>query len=301
MKFTQDDLIKIYLDGAFTEEAQAEFDRLMRKDPLFAGKVTTAVAERVGPAPEDLLAKAEARLDEKVSGIWAAHRPSPHRELLKKISTLLAVTVGSGLLYFGYEHLGGRLLSPMEQAPGEISGKAIPSKTLRLASVERRAVAPSKASHKTSPEGTVARGSGPESLPSVSMPQAGSVPMGRPADRPQSPVEKGTGSTVQGHDPAVGSADAGRSSALAPVSQEGFPLRLEVETDSRQPVAVTVIDPAGLPVRNLYSGTWEAGVHSVDWDGLDDAGRPLAPGTYTVVLDAGGKVQSGTVTIHPVR
>jgi len=300
MKFTQDDLIKIYLDGAFTEEAQAEFDRLMRKDPLFAGKVTTAVAERVGPAPEDLLAKAEARLDAKVDGLWAAHRPSPHRELLKKVSALLAVAVGSGLLYFGYQHLGGRLLSPLEQAQ-VLSGKTVPSKTLRLGSVERRAIPVSGISHKTSAEGPAARENASQALPSISMPQAGSVPSGRPADRPQSPTEGKTAPSAQHPDAAVGSAHPGRPSSSAPASQEGFPLRLEVETDSRQPVAVTVIDPAGLPVRNLYSGTWEAGVHFVDWDGLDDSGRPLAPGTYTVVLDSGGKVRSGTVTIQPVR
>jgi hypothetical protein len=299
MKFTQDDLIKIYLDGAFTEEAQVEFDRLMRKDPLFAEKVTTAVAERVGPAPEDLLAQAEARLDAKAAGIWSTHRPSPFRELLKKVSILLALAVGSGLLYMGYENLGGKLLSPLERVSTPSLEKAAPSKTLRLTSVERRSASPPGVSRESSDEGRTRQSKGPGGLPSVSLAQAGSAPMGRPVDRQRSPAQGGSWSTAQRPERGLGSVPPGPSTA--PASQEGFPLRLEVETDSRQLVAVTVIDSAGLPVRNLYSGTWEAGVHSVDWDGLDDSGHPLAPGTYTVVVDAGGKVQSGTVTIHPIR
>jgi len=289
MKFTQDNLIKIYLDGAFTEEAQAEFDRLMRKDPLFAEKVTAAVSERVGPAPEALLAQAEARLDAKAAGIWAAHRPSPRKEFLRKVSILLALAVGSGLLYMGYENLGGRLLSPLEQAPQALSGKSAPSKTLRLAQVEKRpGTLPAAASGERVGTSTLQR-AGSTGLPSVSMPQVGSAPMGRSADRPQSPAQ-GSAPAAQSPDPAA-----------APSSREGFPLRLEVEAESRQMVSVTVIDAVGMPVRSLYSGTWEAGAHFLDWDGLDDSGRPLGPGTYTVVLEAGGKVQSGTVTIHPVR
>ena len=66
MKFSPDSLLQIYLDGSFTEEAQTEFDRLIRKDPVFAERVTQAVAERVGPLPEAALSAIESKLDTRM-------------------------------------------------------------------------------------------------------------------------------------------------------------------------------------------------------------------------------------------
>jgi hypothetical protein len=299
MKFTPDTLIQIYLDGAFTEEAQAEFDRLMREDPSFSQKVTNAVAERVGPAPEALLSQAEARLDGRVQGLWAAHRPSPFQRLLKKASVLLAVAVGSGLLYFGYKNLGGKLLSPMEVEPLMVQGGPLKGQpTLRLEKVPGTSHPDPKRKNPSSGPGRASQEETRKEGPSVSLAQAAVSGPDRGRSHPAGGPSMGEAGLPQKGSPG---ASAPLPSRTSPRFQEGFPLRLEIETDRRQEVAVTVLDPGGLPVRSLYRGVWEAGAHFVDWDGLDNSGNPLPPGTYTVVLNAGGKVQSGTVTIHPIQ
>jgi hypothetical protein len=59
--------------------------------------------------------------------------------------------------------------------------------------------------------------------------------------------------------------------------------------------AITVYDVAGRRMRRLVTPPLAAGDRSLLWDGRDDAGRRLAPGTYVVRLDAprgaaGGKL-----------
>jgi len=48
--------------------------------------------------------------------------------------------------------------------------------------------------------------------------------------------------------------------------------------------SLAVYDVAGRRVRSLATGPWAAGPHRVDWDGRNDAGRPLAAGVYFVRL-----------------
>jgi hypothetical protein len=104
MKFPPENLIKIYLDGSFTEEAQVEFDRLMKQDPAFAEKVTSAVAERLGPVPETLVDQVSARLDDKIVGIWSQYKPAPWFSALKLgLKVLLSAGLAAGL-YFGAKH-----------------------------------------------------------------------------------------------------------------------------------------------------------------------------------------------------
>jgi hypothetical protein len=104
MKFPPENLIKIYLDGSFTDEAQAEFDRLMKHDPAFAEKVTSAVAERLGPVPETLVDQVSARLDDKIGDLWNQYKPSPWSSVFKlSLKLLLAVGLAAGL-YFGVKH-----------------------------------------------------------------------------------------------------------------------------------------------------------------------------------------------------
>ena len=45
-------------------------------------------------------------------------------------------------------------------------------------------------------------------------------------------------------------------------------------------VRVEVLDLNGRRVRRVFEGALAPGPHSVEWDGLDDAGRPLPPGVY---------------------
>ena len=45
-------------------------------------------------------------------------------------------------------------------------------------------------------------------------------------------------------------------------------------------VRLDVLDLSGRRVRRVFEGSLAPGPHSVVWDGLDDAGRPLPPGVY---------------------
>lgn len=57
-------------------------------------------------------------------------------------------------------------------------------------------------------------------------------------------------------------------------------------------VRVTVHDLRGRELAELLSARHDAGVHRLNWDGRDGAGRDLPSGTYLVRLEAGGSVQS---------
>lgn len=56
--------------------------------------------------------------------------------------------------------------------------------------------------------------------------------------------------------------------------------------DRSGPATVQVFDAAGRLVKTLLAGgSLEAGDHSVEWDGRDDAGRPMPSGTYLARLE----------------
>ncbi len=55
------------------------------------------------------------------------------------------------------------------------------------------------------------------------------------------------------------------------------------------PVSVELFDAAGRMVRNLSPGSLAAGVHSVQWDGRDDAGHTAASGMYYYRVRANGQ------------
>jgi len=51
---------------------------------------------------------------------------------------------------------------------------------------------------------------------------------------------------------------------------------------------VDVLDASGTVLRTLTSGPVAEGAHTIAWDGLDGAGRSLAPGTYHYRVSAQG-------------
>ncbi len=64
-------------------------------------------------------------------------------------------------------------------------------------------------------------------------------------------------------------------------------------------VFLLVQDEAGTLVRTLAPGQQGSGVHEVTFDGLDDAGRRLPPGSYSyrvLAMDANGRAIPGPVT-----
>lgn len=74
---------------------------------------------------------------------------------------------------------------------------------------------------------------------------------------------------------------AGRTPAPRAVLQFGLPKSSDV--------AIRVYDVRGALVRELASGTFEAGWHRVTWDGNGSAGSPANPGVYFVQASAGGE------------
>jgi len=73
--------------------------------------------------------------------------------------------------------------------------------------------------------------------------------------------------------------------------------RFEVEGNADQVTAV-VRDSSGRAVRTLVLGPQGQGDHSMTWDGKDDNGQRVPPGTYSLDLEAknaaGGPVQTNT-------
>ena len=54
-------------------------------------------------------------------------------------------------------------------------------------------------------------------------------------------------------------------------------------------ITVGIYDLAGRRVRMLFSGSYEAGVQSLRWDGNGEGGRKLSPGAYFVMLQNGNQ------------
>jgi len=62
-------------------------------------------------------------------------------------------------------------------------------------------------------------------------------------------------------------------------------------------VQVHVVDVRGKRVRTLVDRPFEAGRHSVDWDGLNDRGRRVASGVYFLALQASGENRARRITV----
>jgi hypothetical protein len=62
-------------------------------------------------------------------------------------------------------------------------------------------------------------------------------------------------------------------------------------------VSLDLFDVSGRRIRNLLSGRLPAGDHAVPWNGCDDAGRPVASGTYFARLTTDGAYQVKSVTL----
>ncbi len=96
---------------------------------------------------------------------------------------------------------------------------------------------------------------------------------------------------------AVEEREAGRASGVlgligANPSPFSATTRVSFATAARGDVSLEVCDASGRVVRNLVNGTQEPGMHSVTWDGRDEAGRELPSGVYFYNLSCGAKVSS---------
>ena len=264
MKFNPEDLLQIYLEGSFTEEAQAEFDRLMRQDPLFAERVTKALAERLGPVADPAVEAIAAKLDGKIGGLWEKNKPSPIARSLRlggKMTLGLAALAG---LYFGIQYgMNQFTLSTGVKGPGAASQGGRPATPLK----KNRSVSFS----------ITAKGIKPASTGSIEALKRPPVPVPTPAQNPSPP-----------------STAAGPSSV-----QEGTSVQVAIDNEKTQTVSVVVFNAHGLLVRRLFQGVMDEGENSIPWDGKDDFGHPVLPGDYTLAVQAGGKAMSQTVEVQP--
>jgi len=307
MKFTPESLIEIYLNGSFTEEAQEEFNALMRTDPAFAQKVTDSVAERLGPVPAELEDQIARRLDSKMDSLWRAHRPSPWGGLLKLTLKAVVLLAAVGGVYQAARHFGVQNQSSSVVEDSSSSGLIRQPVTARgedsspaLSERKNSIPASSAKGKKTRPtlslsfkEGTAADRS---SLSAAGT--AGSQAMKPAEGRPSAAVEQhaqlgpaGVRAEKESLSPLAGS----------PSSEEGDALRVSIEMEKAGKVIITVLDSNGLLVRGLYQGVWNPGLHLLDWDGKDEAGNQVQPGNYTVAVNADGKTMSGTLVIRADR
>ena len=68
-------------------------------------------------------------------------------------------------------------------------------------------------------------------------------------------------------------------------------------------VTVTIKDPAGVVVRTVELGAQKSGIRTFEWDGMDDAGKAMTAGDYTMSVTAtmnGETVATDALTIANV-
>jgi hypothetical protein len=94
----------------------------------------------------------------------------------------------------------------------------------------------------------------------------------------------------------VGARDTLRLTSLGDLVPEPNPLDSVVyvyyELDVTKLVEISVYDLGGRLVRALRSGTVDAGLRSVTWDGRNSAGVPAPAGIYWVTLTSGADVRA---------
>ncbi len=77
------------------------------------------------------------------------------------------------------------------------------------------------------------------------------------------------------------------------------PVELPFHMQTTGSVRIDIVDADNTVMRQLSSDTLEPGAHSLTWDGLDSAGRPVTPGVYHYRLVAAGGTAvaaAGTLT-----
>lgn len=87
-----------------------------------------------------------------------------------------------------------------------------------------------------------------------------------------------------------------RLSGIRPNPASG-PVTLHYDLAMESGVSLLIVDAAGRVVRRLPEGRQAAGAHSIQWDGNDEAARPVSAGLYLVRLVAGGSRDGGRILI----
>lgn len=81
----------------------------------------------------------------------------------------------------------------------------------------------------------------------------------------------------------AGSLGSAPSDTLSPGISTPFGIDLQGDATK---VTVKVLDPSGAVVRTMELGDLKTGVHTLQWDGNNDGGQPLADGKYSITVSA---------------
>lgn len=96
----------------------------------------------------------------------------------------------------------------------------------------------------------------------------------------------------------IGVGDTPVSSLLTDLSVSPNPfnpradIRFALGGELAHDVTVDIFDSRGRQVRSLRAGQMSPGQQSVTWDGMNDAGQPMATGVYMARISAGGAQQT---------
>jgi hypothetical protein len=94
-----------------------------------------------------------------------------------------------------------------------------------------------------------------------------------------------------------------RKAIPAPVALHVIPnpasgqVAIRLDAAGRGPVRADVYDTAGRLVCRFFDGVLNAGIHDLSWDGLNDSGRPVAPGIYLIRVSSAEGPRTGRVVI----
>lgn len=112
------------------------------------------------------------------------------------------------------------------------------------------------------------------------------------------PLEEGCDNTRIPEDLSAG---AGESPGYLSVSPNPTALSTSIRFNlgGGGPVTLVIYDLSGSPVRRLADRLFEAGTQTVEWDGRDDAGRPVPSGIY--FLRARGAERTSNIKILVTR
>jgi hypothetical protein len=72
-------------------------------------------------------------------------------------------------------------------------------------------------------------------------------------------------------------------------------------TEAAAQVSLTIVDHANVLVKTLIAGSLPAGPYMQEWDGHNEAGRPVPPGVYIARLTIGGGVAATTQQVRMFR
>lgn len=109
------------------------------------------------------------------------------------------------------------------------------------------------------------------------------LPMGRVMDL-KAADEPGLDGTRQ-----EAAAAGGQKASAFPRDRQGRRLGVVLRLKSPTQAQVFVRAKGGATLRRLFEGRLEAGDQRVEWDGLDEQGKPAQAGVYEVVVRSGGQ------------